>query len=55
MKAECVIVAVTHNAFKETTLDELKEMMNERPVLIDVRGMFNEKEVERKKFYYRRL
>ena len=30
----------------------MKELMNNAPVLIDVRGMFNGEEAKRKGFYY---
>ena len=55
VKADCVIVAVAHNAFREIALGDLKEMMNGNPVLVDVRGMFDEEETKGKGFYYRRL
>ena len=37
---DCVIVAVAHDEFKKTELDDIKKFMNDKPVLIDVRGMF---------------
>jgi len=52
---DCVIVAVAHNAFREIALGDLKEMVNGNPVLVDVRGMFDEEETKGKGFYYRRL
>ena len=55
VKADCVIVAVAHNAFREIALGYLKKMMNSNPVLIDVRGVFDEEETKGKGFYYRRL
>ena len=33
----------------------MKEFMNNAPVLIDVRGMFDEEEARTKGFYYKRL
>ena len=55
VKADCVIVAVAHNASREIALGDLKKMMNSNPVLIDVRGVFDEEETKGKGFYYRRL
>ncbi len=52
---DCVILAVSHSAFREITLDNLKELMNDNPVLIDVRRFFNREEAERKGFYYKTL
>ena len=50
-----VIVAVAHDEFKKMKLDEIKKFMNEKPVLIDVRGMFDEAVAKGKEFYYRGL
>jgi UDPglucose 6-dehydrogenase/UDP-N-acetyl-D-galactosamine dehydrogenase len=54
-KVDCVIVAVAHDAFKKMTLEEIKKFMNDEPVVIDVRGIFNNQEAKRKGFYYRGL
>ena len=40
MGADCVIMAVSHDAFKDISLGALKGVMNSDPVLVDVRGMF---------------
>ncbi|MGB7533826.1 MAG: UDP binding domain-containing protein, partial [Halobacteriota archaeon] len=55
VKVDCVIVAVAHDEFKKINLKDMKELMNNAPVLIDVRGMFNGEEVKRKGFYYKTL
>ena len=47
VKMDCVIVAVAHEEFKKINLKDMKELMNNVPVLIDVRGMFDEEEAER--------
>jgi len=52
---DCVILAVAHEAFTEITLDELGSIMNADPILIDVRGIFDNKEAESEGFYYRDL
>lgn len=52
---DCVILAVTHKAFAEMTLEMLKSIMSSAPILIDVRGFFNKEEAERKGFHYRTL
>ena len=54
-KVDGVILAVAHKAFREITLDKLKGIMNDNPVLIDVRGFFDSREAVRKGFYYRTL
>ena len=52
---DCVIVAVAHNEFKKMKLENVKKFTNDKPVLIDVRGMFDEQEANEKGFYYKRI
>ncbi len=52
---DCVIITVAHTFFRDITADRLKDIMGDRPALIDVRGVFNEGEAERKGFYYKGL
>jgi len=54
-KMDGVIVAVAHDEFKKMKLGEIKKFMNDKPVLIDVRGMFDEAAAKGKEFYYRGL
>ncbi len=51
IKMDGVIVAVAHDEFKKIKLENIKKFMNDKPVIIDVRGMFDEEEG----FYYRGL
>ena len=55
VKVDCVIVTVAHDEFREIALEKLKRMMNAKPVIIDVRGMFDEEAAKGKGFYYRGL
>ena len=55
VKVDAVIIAVAHDEFKKIDLEDIKKFMNDKPVLIDVRGMFDAKNVERGGFCYRRL
>ena len=48
-----VIVAVAHDEFKKMGFKDIGKFMNDKPVLIDVRGMFDGEEAKRKGFYYR--
>jgi len=41
--------------FKEIKLEDVKKFMNDKSVLIDVRGIFEGEESKEKGFYYRRL
>jgi UDP-N-acetyl-D-mannosaminuronate dehydrogenase len=54
-KVDCVIVTTAHNEFKEMKLEDLTRMMNDKPVLIDIRGLFDGEEAKKKGFYYKRL
>ena len=47
---DCVIVAVAHDEFKKLKLDDIRKFMNDKPVLVDVRGMFDEQEANKKGF-----
>ena len=55
IKMDCVIVAVAHDEFKRMGLEDIGKFMNDKPVLIDVRGMFDGKEAISKGFYYKTL
>ena len=49
-EADCVIMAVAHDELKKMMLEDFKEFMNEKPVLVDVRGMFDEEEAKEESF-----
>lgn len=57
--ADCIIVAVAHNEFKRLTLEEIDALYApvdaQQKVLIDVKGLYKIKEVEKKGFSYWRL
>nr|CBH38745.1 hypothetical protein, UDP-glucose/GDP-mannose dehydrogenase family [uncultured archaeon] len=55
LKMDGVIVAVAHDEFKKMGFENVKKFMNDAPVLIDVRGTFNEEKANNKGFYYRGL
>jgi UDPglucose 6-dehydrogenase/UDP-N-acetyl-D-galactosamine dehydrogenase len=40
IKMDCVIVAVAHDEFGKMKLEDLARMMNDKPVLVDIRGLF---------------
>lgn len=54
LKVDAVIIAVAHSQFKEMSVDKIQELMNDHPVLIDVRGMVTGK-VDKSEMYYRKL
>lgn len=49
-----VIVAVAHDEFRRMNLKDLRQFMNDKPVLVDVRGIYS-RENGIKEFYYRTL
>jgi UDP-N-acetyl-D-galactosamine dehydrogenase len=52
---DCVIFSRNHAKFDLISLDMLKGMMNERPIIIDVAYRYNEKVAEQHGFVYKRL
>jgi UDP-N-acetyl-D-glucosamine/UDP-N-acetyl-D-galactosamine dehydrogenase len=54
-KVDAVIITVPHDAFLKISLDELKVIQNDSPVLIDIPGVFREKGAEKAGFCYRTL
>ena len=55
IKFDCVIISVAHDEFKKMTLDGIKKFMNENPVLVDVRGMFEKDVAIKNGFNYKTL
>jgi len=54
-KMDAVIVAVAHASFKEMSMANIRRFMNDKPVLIDVRGVVDRDEAEKAGVYYRKL
>ena len=52
---DAVIIAVAHTKFKEMSLEQIRGLMNSKPVLVDVRGMVDQDEAEKTGIYYRKL
>ena len=55
IKMDGVIVAVAHDEFKKMGFEDIGTFMNNKPIIVDVRGIFDEEEAKRKGFYYRGL
>jgi UDPglucose 6-dehydrogenase/UDP-N-acetyl-D-galactosamine dehydrogenase len=53
-KFDCVIITVVHDVFKKIGLNDLKAIMGDKPIIIDVRGMFR-KDAEKDGIIYRTL
>lgn len=53
MNYDCIILAVIHDEFKKIDLNSLYNLMNDKPLLIDVKGVY--KDFENKKLHYKSL
>ncbi len=49
---DAVILAVSHDAFKGITLDDIKAIMSDSPILVDIRGSFDSATAGKKGFFY---
>jgi len=54
-RVDAIIVAVSHDGFSKISLSGLREVTNDKPILIDVRQVFDRSEAEREGFYYQTL
>ncbi|MHA2121202.1 MAG: UDP binding domain-containing protein, partial [Promethearchaeota archaeon] len=53
--ADVLIFATNHKQYYSIDLDDLKEKMNDKPIIIDGRNIFEKKAVEEKGFNYRKI
>lgn len=57
--ADCIIVAVSHNEFRDLSLEKIKKLFREgsddQKVLLDVKGLYDIKDLEKSKIRYWRL
>ncbi len=49
------IFTVAHDEFKSISIDELNNLSDTNPLLVDVRGMFSKEESEKSNFIYKKL
>jgi UDP-N-acetyl-D-galactosamine dehydrogenase len=54
-KMDAVIIAVAHRQFATMPVKDIRFMMNDHPVLIDVRGMIDKNQAEKSGMYYKKL
>ncbi len=52
---DAVVLTVAHDAFREISLDRIRQIMSDSPILIDVRGFFDGDEAKERGFYYKTL
>ena len=55
IRMDAIILAVAHSSFRKLSLADLKEMQNENPILIDIRGMFDARMAKEMGFYHKTL
>ena len=53
--ADVLIFVTNHKQYYSINLDELKEGMRNKPIIIDGRNIFDKKDVENKGFIYRKI
>jgi UDP-N-acetyl-D-galactosamine dehydrogenase len=54
-KMDAVIIAVAHKQFKKMSLEQIRGVMNSKPVLVDVKGMLDQNAVDKLGMFYRKL
>jgi UDP-N-acetyl-D-mannosaminuronate dehydrogenase len=54
-KMDAVIVAVAHKVFLKLKLNDLKQLQNSHPILIDIRRIFDKAEANQEGFIYMAL
>jgi UDP-N-acetyl-D-galactosamine dehydrogenase len=54
-KMDAVIIAAAHRQFTQMPVKDIRSMMNDHPVLIDVRGMIDKDQAEKSGMYYKKL
>lgn len=54
-KMDAVIIAVAHAPFRKMGVAEIRAFMNDKPVLVDVRGMIEQDRAEKAGMLYRKL
>ncbi|ACL16281.1 nucleotide sugar dehydrogenase [Methanosphaerula palustris] len=54
-KMDAVIIAVAHQQFRQMPVETIRALMNDHPVLIDVRGMVDQEVCRDQGIYYRKL
>jgi UDP-N-acetyl-D-galactosamine dehydrogenase len=52
---DCIVLTIKHDVFSWVTLRELKAIMNDNPVLIDIKGFYDRQQAQELGFYYRQL
>ena len=51
-RVDAIILAAPHDVFKDISLHELKKVMNDKPILIDVKRLYDSADAEKAGYYY---
>ncbi len=54
-KLDAIVLAQAHNSFKGITLDRLKQVTCDKPVLLDIKRLYDKKEAEKTGFLYQHI
>ena len=49
---DAIVLVNKHKQFYSLTADKLKSIMNQNPLIVDVKNLFNEEEVKKQGFLY---
>jgi UDP-N-acetyl-D-mannosaminuronate dehydrogenase len=52
---DAIIITVAHDEFRKMTLPEIRKLLSDHPVLVDVRGMVDEEGARSLGIHYQRL
>lgn len=52
---DCIILAVSHDAFKWLSVDNIRNKMNSNPIIIDIKGFFDISKIHNSGINYKRL
>lgn len=54
-KVDVLVIAVAHNEYKNLEYSQIEEMLNETKILVDIKNIFDQKELEKRGIEYWRL
>jgi UDP-N-acetyl-D-galactosamine dehydrogenase len=55
IKMDAVIINVVHDVYKNITIDKLIKILNPSPVIVDIKGLFNPRDLHGTGVIYKRL
>lgn len=52
---DCLIITVSHDQFKDLNIDDFTNKTDGKTVIVDVRGIFDQKQIEQEAIWYEKL